>query len=81
MHTFDGAAIALYVPEKDAFQLLAVESRMLSEYFHPGREVPRVGNSIGLVFDNRLSIVRRDLQKEQEYANEQRLAAMGMRSH
>jgi len=76
---FDFAAIALYDREKDAFRLLAVEGQV--DYFRPGREVSRVGNSIGWVFDHRSPLVRRDLEKEQQYSNERRFAAEGMRSH
>jgi len=77
--SFDFAAIALYDRERDAFRLLAVEGQL--DYFRPGRELSREGNSIGWVFDHRSPLVRRDLEKEQQYSNERRFAAQGMRSH
>ena len=76
---FDFAGIALYDPDKDAFRVLAVQGNL--DYFRPGREVSRAGNSIGWVFDHRSPLMRRDLQKEQQYSNERRFAAEGMRSH
>jgi formate hydrogenlyase transcriptional activator len=76
---FDRAALTLYVPEKDAFRFLAVEGT--SDYFRPGLEIGRSESSVGWVFDRQQPIVRHDLEKEQQYANERRLAAEGMRSH
>jgi formate hydrogenlyase transcriptional activator len=76
---FDFAGVALYAPDRDAFRVLAVQGNL--DYFRPGREVSREGNSIGWVFDNRCPLVRRDLEKEQQYSNERRFAAEGMRSH
>jgi formate hydrogenlyase transcriptional activator len=76
---FDFAGVALYDPDIDAFRVLAVQGNI--DYFRPGREVSREGNSIGWVFDHRSPLVRRDLEKEQQYSNERRFAAEGMRSH
>lgn len=79
--SFDWIAIALYTPEKDVFRWIAVEGLPTSDYFQPGQEVDRLENSVGWVFEQQLPLVRRDLEKEQQYANERRLAAEGMRSH
>ena len=76
--TFDFMGIALYYPEQDAFRILAVEGDL--GYFRPGREVSREGNSIGWVFDHQSPLIRRDLEKDQQYSNERRFAAEGMRS-
>lgn len=76
---FDFAGIALYDPDRDAFRELAVQGNL--DYCRPGREVSREGNSLGWVFDHRSPLVRRDLEKEQQYSNERRFAADGMRSH
>jgi formate hydrogenlyase transcriptional activator len=75
---FDRAALTLYIPEKDAFRFLAVEGS--SDYFQPGLEIGRSESSVEWVFDSQQPIVRRDLEQEQQYENERRLAAEGMRS-
>ncbi len=76
---FDFAGVALWAPDRDTFRVLAVQGNL--DYFRPGREVSREGNSTGWVFDNRSPLVRRDLEKEQQYSNERRFAAEGMRSN
>jgi formate hydrogenlyase transcriptional activator len=75
---FDFAGVALYDQERDVFRVLAVEGNL--DYFRPGREVSREGNSVGWVFEHRSPLVRGDLEKEQQYANERRFAGEGMRS-
>jgi len=78
---FDWASLALYLPEKDVFRLLAVAGDRKLDYFQPGRELDRKGNSVGWVFDQCRPLLRRDLANEQQYGDERRLAASGMRSH
>jgi len=77
---FDRAALALYLPEKQAFRYLAVESRLTSEYFRAGIEFDRESSVSGWVFDHRRPVVRRDLETEQRFPNDRRLAAEGLRS-
>jgi formate hydrogenlyase transcriptional activator len=77
---FDRCAITLYEPERDAFRFLAVEGDLLSDYFRAGLEDPRSETCAGWVFDHQRSLLRRDLQKEGEYANERRLVAEGIHS-
>jgi formate hydrogenlyase transcriptional activator len=77
----DGCALSLYLPDQDVFRLMAVEAVPSSDYFVAGRELKRAENSIGWVFEHQQPLVHRDLEQEQHYANERRLAAEGMRSY
>jgi formate hydrogenlyase transcriptional activator len=78
--SFDRCAITLYQPETDSFRFLAVEGELLSDYFHTGQELSRSETCGSWVFDHQRPLVRRDLEKEQQYPNERRLAAEGIRS-
>jgi formate hydrogenlyase transcriptional activator len=78
--SFDRCAITLYQPERDAFRFLAVEGDLHSDYFRAGLEDSRSETCVGWVFDHQQPLLRRDLQKEREYANEHRLAMEGIQS-
>jgi formate hydrogenlyase transcriptional activator len=78
--TFDRCAITLYQPERKSFRFLAVEGDLHSDYFHTGQELARNETCGSWVFDHQQPLVRRDLEKEQEYDNERRLAAEGIRA-
>jgi formate hydrogenlyase transcriptional activator len=77
---FDRCAITLYQPERDSFRFLAVEGDLLSDYFKTGLELGRNDTCGSWVFEHLQPLVRRDLEKEQEYLNERRLAAEGIQS-
>jgi formate hydrogenlyase transcriptional activator len=77
---FDWAGLALYLPEKDAFRLLAIAGEYPIEHFRPGLELDRKGNSIGWVFDHGRPLVLCDLERERLYADDRLLADAGMRS-
>jgi len=78
--SFDRCAITLYQPERDSFRFLAVEGELLSDYFRTGLEISRNETCGSWVFDHQRPLVRRDLEKEQQYPNERRLAAEGIQS-
>src|SRR5580692_3705669 len=78
--SFDRCAITLYQPERDSFRFLAVEGERLSDYFRTGLEISRSETCGSWVFDHQRPLVRRDLEKEQQYPNERRLAAEGIQS-
>src|ERR1700684_1162860 len=78
--SFDRCAITLYQPETDTFRFLAVEGDLLSDYFKTGLELSRNETCGSWVFEHFRALVRRDLEKEQEYLNERRLAAEGIQS-
>src|SRR5277367_619215 len=77
---FDRCAITLYQPERDSFRFLAVEGELLSDYFRTGQEFSRNETCGSWVFDHQRPLVRRDLEKEQQYPNERRLASEGIQS-
>ena len=77
---FDRCAITLHQPERDTFRFLAVEGELHSDYFRAGLEDSRNETCLSWVFDHQQPLLRRDLQKEQQYANERRLAEEGIHS-
>jgi len=77
---FDRCAITLYQPQTDTFRFLAVEGALRSDYFQVGREIVRSETSAGWVFDHQQTLLRRNLEEEQQFANEKRLCAEGLRS-
>ena len=78
---FDRAAFTIYNPEKGTFRFLALESRFESDYFRAGLEYDRRDSVAAWVFDHQQAVVRHDLEKEQEYPNDRRLLAEGIRSY
>src|ERR1700722_18195673 len=68
--SFDRCAISLYLPERDSFRFLALEGELLSDYFHAGLELSCNETCGSWVFDHQRPLVRRDLEKEQQYPNE-----------
>src|SRR5271168_554192 len=78
--SFDRCAITLYEPERDSFRFLAVEGELLSDYFRTGQEFSRNETCGSWVFDHQRPLVRSDLEKEQQFPNERRLAAEGIQS-
>jgi formate hydrogenlyase transcriptional activator len=77
---FGRCAITLYQPERDSFRFLAVEGDLLSDYFKTGLELSRNETCGGWVYEHLRPLVRRDLEKEQQYLNERRLGAEGIQS-
>jgi formate hydrogenlyase transcriptional activator len=78
---FEHAALTLYLPDKNVFRIVAIEGGLVSDYFKTGLEISPQESSVGSVFHHQRPILRRDLEKEQQYSNERRLAQEGMRSH
>ena len=77
---FDRCAITLYQPERDSFRFIAVEGELHSDYFRTGLEFSRDETCGSWAFEHLRPLVRRDLEREQQYPNERRLAAEGIRS-
>jgi formate hydrogenlyase transcriptional activator len=76
---FDASALMLYVPENDAFRILAVEG--IVRHFRVGQEFSHKNTSVGWVFDRKHYLLRQDLDAEGHYSNERLLVEEGMRSH
>ncbi len=77
---FERCAITLYQPEKDSFRFLAVEGELQSDYFKTGLEFSSNETCGSWVFQHLQPLVRGDLEKEQQYPNERRLAVEGIHS-
>ena len=77
---FSGAALTLYVPNTRSFRYFAMEGAIPSEHFRIGVEFNRQQTISGWVFDHQRPVVRRDLEKEQQYPNDSRLIAQGIYS-
>jgi formate hydrogenlyase transcriptional activator len=78
--SFDRCAITLYQPQRDAFRFLAVEGDLHSDYFRSGLDESRNETCLAWVFDHQRPLLRRDLAKEGQYANERRLVAEDIQS-
>src|SRR5438128_11410925 len=78
---FDRAGFSLYVPERKTFRLLATESEFSSDYFRVGLELRRGEGISTWVFDHQQPVLRRDLEKEEQYPNDRRHLADGIYSY
>lgn len=78
---FDWSGMGIFLPDKDAFRLLAIAGESSIEHFRPGMELRREENHIGWVFDHRRALLQSDLREEPPFLDNQGLAEAGMRSH
>ncbi len=78
---FDRAGLSLYVAESETFRLLAMESELQSNSYWVGHESKRDEGLNTWVFDHQQPVLRRDLEKEQQYPNDRRDLADGIYSH
>jgi transcriptional regulator with GAF, ATPase, and Fis domain len=77
---FDGAALTLYNPATEMFRYLAMEGALPSEFFRAGLEFHRTESIAAWVCDQQRAVLRSDLEKEQQYPNDRRLVAEGIKS-
>ncbi len=77
----DWAEIALYESEKELFEVLVTVGERNEDAREPEPELGREGTSPGCVFDSCQPLFRTDLQLEQHYVDERRLAVEGMGSY
>ena len=77
---FDRAAFTLYNPARESFRYLAMEGPLHSEYFQAGREFHRSETMAAQVFDRQRPVLRRDLERQQQYPNDRRLVAEGVKT-
>ena len=75
---FDGAVITFYVPESDVFRSFALETMISTDYLRAGMEIPRRESMVTEIFENQRGRIRRDLEKEQRFANDHRLLEIGL---
>jgi len=76
---FNWGEFAVYRAERDAFEVLSSTGVESPERFES--EASHHNNSVGCVFDSRRPHLRTDLDREQQYPDERRLAAAGMRTY
>ncbi len=77
---FNGAALTLYNPISKTFRYYAMERAFQSDHFQVGIEFDRRQTISAWVFDHLKAVVRRDIEKEQQYPNDARLVAAGILS-
>ncbi|MBV8476822.1 MAG: sigma 54-interacting transcriptional regulator [Acidobacteria bacterium] len=78
---FDRCAFTLYQPEKENFRFVSMDSEIESEYFRAGLEFDPKNSIAGLVYRDQKAALRHDLEKEQQYLNDRRLVAEGIKSY
>ena len=78
---FERAGLSLYVAESETFRILAMESELQSNSYRVGHESKRDEGLNTWVFDHQQPVLRRDLEKEQQYPNDRRDLADGIYSH
>ena len=77
---FDRAAFTLYNPANETFRYLAMDGTLPSPFFRQGVEFHRSASMSARVFDEQRPVLRRDLEREQEYPNDRRLVAEGIKA-
>jgi formate hydrogenlyase transcriptional activator len=78
---FERSAVFLHEPQRDVLRLFSLEAPQPSPDFFVGLELPVTDSHVGWAFRNRRPLLRRDLEREREYASEGRLFEEGFRSH
>jgi formate hydrogenlyase transcriptional activator len=78
--SFDAAALSFYEPQLNALRFFALEGLFHSDYFVAGIVLGLEDSVSGEAFKTQRPVVRGDLQKEQVYSSERRLAEAGVRS-
>jgi formate hydrogenlyase transcriptional activator len=77
---FDGAALTLYSPATKTFRYLAIQGALPSEFFRAGLEFARTESVAAWVCDQQRPVLRGDLETQQQYPNDRRLVAEGIKA-
>jgi len=77
---FDRAALTLHDPATDTLRILALSGRLPPRSYPIGVALDRKDSHVGWVFENRRTLLRRDLEKERQFTPEHRLYDEGVRS-
>jgi len=77
---FDRAALTLHDPATDTLRILALSGRLPPRSYPVGMALDRKDSHVGWVFENRRTLLRRDLEKERQFTPEHRLYEEGVRS-
>ena len=74
----NGAAIAIYNPRKETFRYFLLETTLSSDHFRAGVEFDSKDSISSWVCAHQRGVVRGDLEKEQQYANDRLAVAAGI---
>jgi len=78
---FERTAIFLHDPDPDTLKLFILESSLPSSYFTVGLELTPGESHVGMVFQSKQPLLRRDLNKERQYPAEDLAYGDGVRSY
>jgi formate hydrogenlyase transcriptional activator len=76
----NGAAIAIYNPKNETFRYFLVETTLSSDHFRAGVEFDRKNTISAWVCEHQRSVMRGDLENEQQYPNDAHAVAVGILS-
>jgi formate hydrogenlyase transcriptional activator len=77
---FDRAALTLHDPATDTLRILALSGQLPPRNYPVGVALDRKDSHVGWVFENRRTLLRRNLETERQFSPEHRLYDEGMRS-
>jgi len=78
---YDRAGLSLYQPEEDALRRVAAEGSFAGSIFRIGTMLGRKESHHGWAFEQQSMIVRRDLERERQFATEEHTLEEGLRSY
>ncbi len=78
--TFDRMGITLFNSSTDHFQIYALETTVVPLALQRGDDIPRQGSGMGVAFDQRQILYRRELPDEHRFFEDQHFIAEGLRS-
>lgn len=78
--TFDRTGITLFNSSTDHFQIYALETTVVPLALQRGDDIPRQGSGMGVAFDQRQILYRRELPDEHRFFEDQHFIAEGLRS-
>jgi len=78
---YDRAGLSLYQPEEDALKIVASEGSFADSFFRIGALLGRKESHDGWAFEQQRTIVRRDLERERQFAIEEHTLEEGLRSY
>jgi GAF domain-containing protein len=78
---YDRAGLMLYQPEEDNLKVAALDGSLPGSYFRVGVRIDRKESPHGMAFERQSAIIRRDIEKEAEFAIEARTVSEGLHSY
>jgi len=78
---YDRAGLTLYEPEEDTLKVAAVDGSRADSFFRIGSAINRKESPHGWAFERQIAVIRRDIEKERQFAIEDRTLSEGLRSY